>query len=297
MEPLFSRKCHFYDRKYRGTSIALSRATMYLADFKIHSTFSDGSYSIPEIVDIYGARGFGAIAITDRVCDETTVLGRAAQYMNRSLIRANVALYIKILRSEIERAWHDYRMLVLPGFEYSQSFGLNQSALRISCIADSSPAGLEGLYNTLAYIDPARSGATMLDVVNSMRREGAANSLITAAPTRILWERRAQYEGLFDAWEVTQSGALSDTVLRSSLPKIAGSGFRKLNQMASWKTVLLNTSSAAAVIAAVKAREVGFMLFRGSSHDVSSGVHSSGVGGGAGQLTSLRNVVVTQAFW
>ena len=49
-----------------------------LADFHVHSTFSDGKLSIPEVVDLFGSRGFGAIAITDHLCEERTLIGKAA---------------------------------------------------------------------------------------------------------------------------------------------------------------------------------------------------------------------------
>jgi hypothetical protein len=42
---------------------------MILADLHIHSTFSDGKLTIPQLVDFYGRRGFGAIAITDHLCE------------------------------------------------------------------------------------------------------------------------------------------------------------------------------------------------------------------------------------
>ncbi|NJM10303.1 MAG: PHP domain-containing protein, partial [Bdellovibrionaceae bacterium] len=38
---------------------------MFLADLHVHSNFSDGHLSISELVDFYGQRGFGAIAVTD----------------------------------------------------------------------------------------------------------------------------------------------------------------------------------------------------------------------------------------
>ena len=36
---------------------------MFLADFHVHTTWSDGKLSIAEVVDLFGKRGFGAIAI------------------------------------------------------------------------------------------------------------------------------------------------------------------------------------------------------------------------------------------
>ena len=47
---------------------------MFICDFHIHSQYSDGQLTIPEIVDLYGKEGFGAIAITDHICDDKSFL-------------------------------------------------------------------------------------------------------------------------------------------------------------------------------------------------------------------------------
>ena len=39
----------------------------FLGDLHMHSTFSDGKLTIPELVDLFGSRGFGVIAITDHL--------------------------------------------------------------------------------------------------------------------------------------------------------------------------------------------------------------------------------------
>ncbi len=70
---------------------------MFLADLHIHSTFSDGKMTIPQIVDFYGSRGFGCIAVTDHVCEDKTFLGKAASYLNLTLTPATFPLYMEIL--------------------------------------------------------------------------------------------------------------------------------------------------------------------------------------------------------
>src|SRR5690242_5569816 len=94
---------------------------MIIADLHIHSTFSDGKLPIPKLVDLYGSLGFGAIAITDHLCEEKSVIGKAAHYIGHSLTRASFPLYMEILKSEAERAWDKYRMIVIPGVELSKN--------------------------------------------------------------------------------------------------------------------------------------------------------------------------------
>ena len=40
-----------------------------LCDFHIHTQWSDGAEALETVVDLYGARGFDAICITDHVMD------------------------------------------------------------------------------------------------------------------------------------------------------------------------------------------------------------------------------------
>src|SRR5580658_4649563 len=103
----------------------------FLGDFHIHSDFSDGKLTVPELVDLYGSRGFGAIAITDHLCESGTVIGKAAVAIGHTLTPASFPLYLAILESEAERAWERYRMVVLPGFELSKNSVSNHRSAHI----------------------------------------------------------------------------------------------------------------------------------------------------------------------
>ena len=60
------------------------------SDLHIHSNFSDGKYSVAEIVDIFGGMGFDAIAITDHICEKKSWLGQVARKMNYSLTESRL---------------------------------------------------------------------------------------------------------------------------------------------------------------------------------------------------------------
>src|SRR5271154_3439319 len=49
-------------------------AQMLLCDFHIHTNYSDGKLSVPEIIDFYGERGFDCICITDHLADPKRLL-------------------------------------------------------------------------------------------------------------------------------------------------------------------------------------------------------------------------------
>ena len=94
---------------------------MLLADFHIHSTWSDGRLAVPEIVDAFGRTGHDVIAITDHVVNEDSLLGKIAHSCRLSITKDNWDAYRAELESETRRAWDEYRMVVLPGVELTRN--------------------------------------------------------------------------------------------------------------------------------------------------------------------------------
>ena len=88
---------------------------MLLADFHVHSTWSDGRLSIPEIVDLFGRSGHDVIAITDHVVNSDSLLGKIAHGCRLSITKDNFDAYRAEIEREARRAWDAYRMVVLAG--------------------------------------------------------------------------------------------------------------------------------------------------------------------------------------
>ena len=77
---------------------------MILCDFHIHTTWSDGSVPLPEVVDIYGQAGFDVIAVTDHVCNRDSTIGAWAGRLDKTITEANFGEYLSQLASEAQRA-------------------------------------------------------------------------------------------------------------------------------------------------------------------------------------------------
>jgi predicted metal-dependent phosphoesterase TrpH len=230
---------------------------MFLADFHIHSTFSDGKLTIPQIVDLYGKHGFGAIAITDHLCEDRTLIGKAARILNRTLTGATFPLYQNILQSEAKRAWSEYRMVLIPGVELTQNTVSNRRSAHI--------LGL-GIRDFIA----AEPDAKLL--ARSIREQGglaiAAHPVHTGKKekqTYHLWDRRDELREEFDAWEVASGQQLFDEVLRSGLPMIANSDLHHPRQFSSWKTVFSCERDRAAIFEAIRQQDIRFEYFEGLS--------------------------------
>jgi processive 1,2-diacylglycerol beta-glucosyltransferase len=68
-----------------------SHPQMLLCDFHIHTNYSDGKLSVPEIVDFYGERGFDCICITDHLADPKRLIGKLSELANITLARSRSA--------------------------------------------------------------------------------------------------------------------------------------------------------------------------------------------------------------
>jgi predicted metal-dependent phosphoesterase TrpH len=237
---------------------------MMLADFHVHSNFSDGKMTIPDVIDMYGKRGFGAIAITDHVGESRTVIGKAAGHLGLCLTQATFPLYLEILKSEAERAWDMYRMVVIPGVELSKNSISNHRSAHILALGINEFISADG---------------DVADLARDIREAGCVS--IAAHPvdsgklekqTYHLWNRREELAQAFDAWEVASGDRLFPEVLNSSLPKIASSDLHIARQMTSWKTVLECERHPEAVLDAIKKQEVGFRFYRDTHHDTSNSI-------------------------
>lgn len=225
-----------------------------LADFHIHSTFSDGTLSIPEIIDLYGKRGFGAIAITDHLCEESTFLGKSAHWLSRTLTRKTFPFYMETIQQEAERAWQQYRMIVLPGFEVTKNSIFNHRSAHVLGV------GITSLVS---------ADQDIVKATREIRSQGAlaiaAHPVFTGEfepQTYHLWSRREELAGEFDAWEVASGTNLSSEVLHSGLKMIASSDLHRPSNINAWKTKLDCERHPEAIMDAIRNQEVEFVFYQ-----------------------------------
>ncbi len=226
---------------------------MILCDFHVHSRFSDGQMTIPELVDFYGQRGFGAIAITDHLCESQTFLGQSARWLERSLTERSFPIYIEQIKEQAERAQNQYGMVVLPGFEVTKNSMFNHRSAHILAI------GLDRYVS--ADQDP-------LSVAREIRSQGglaiAAHPVHTGSKepqTFFLWNRRHEYADEFDAWEVASGPVFYSEVQDSGLPLIASSDLHHRGQINSWKTRVESECHSSAILEAIRRRRVEFVYY------------------------------------
>jgi len=232
-----------------------------MTDFHIHSQFSDGKHSIPEIVDFYGQRGFGAIAITDHLCETNTFLGVGAAYLNRTLTPESFPRYLEIIHQENERAERLYGMKVIPGFEITKNYLSNHRSAHILALG----------VNEFISADDSIS-----NILNKIREQGAVS--IAAHPvstqrmekqTFHLWKMREELALMVDAWEVASGAVLFSEVKESGLPMIANSDLHRFSQMSSWKTCFEGERHQDSILEKIKKQKMDFQFYKEEKHGIS----------------------------
>ena len=226
---------------------------MILSDLNIHSTFSDGKFSIPQIVDLYGSLGFGAIGITDLLSETKSISGKAAICLEKTLTASTFPLYREILKSESERAWDQYKMLLLPGIEFKKKSIFERGAMRLIGLGISE-------YFT--------ANNEVLELTKAIHGDGGVTIAAQPLVFRELWKNRDEFQGEIDAWEITNgSMALDEVILQTNLPKIAGSSLRNQQQLSSWKTVLHCERNQDAMLDAIRKQNLSFRYFNEGIYD------------------------------
>jgi PHP family Zn ribbon phosphoesterase len=226
---------------------------MMLTDLHIHSTFSDGKLSIPELVDFYGSRGFKIIAITDHLCEEETFLGKASKFLKKTLTRHTFQEYLRIIKEEGDRALMQYGMMVVPGVEITKNSVSFHRSAHILAIGISE------------YINPDE---TIIDLITKIKDQGALAIAAHPVSTRMiehqtyhLWDKREELFDKFDAWEVASGPHLFKEVMDSGLPMIANSDFHHPSHIKSWKTLINCELSYDSLRMAIKKQQVEFIFY------------------------------------
>jgi predicted metal-dependent phosphoesterase TrpH len=228
-------------------------AKPFLADFHVHTNQSDGQLPLRDVIDLYGSHGFGAIAITDHIAEEKTLIGKASIHLEKVLTAETFPGYLQSVKEEGARAWDRYRMVVLPGFELSKNSVNNWRSAHVLGLgiseylpADADPVEL------IRRIHDQQGLAIAAHPVHTRRLE---------KQTYELWDRREELASHFDAWEVASGPVLFDEVAAAKVPKLASGDLHVAKQIRSWKTMLHCERHPLAILDAIRAQDLSFSFY------------------------------------
>jgi processive 1,2-diacylglycerol beta-glucosyltransferase len=213
-----------------------------LSELHAHTTWSDGTLTLRELVDLYGQNGFDVLCVTDHILrTDDPFLPDEPDWS--SLDAASFGEYLAAVDAEALRARALYDLVVIAGAELTDTRTTN---------TDSAHAVAVGLRRFVSVDDGLEAA------LGKARAHGAA--LVAAHPYPAHagpWpERATQRWGrdwqalapLVDRWELFNGRNLYGWVADAGLPGIANGDFHRPTDLAGWKTVLPCAQDAESVV-------------------------------------------------
>src|SRR5258708_7862799 len=227
--------------------------SMLLADLHIHTTWSDGRLSMPEVVDLFGESGHDVIAITDHLVNTDNVIGQVTHRFGLTVRRDNVDAYLEEVEREARRAWDQYRMLVLPGFELTQNRLRRNASAHVLAIGVDDFIPAEGCVEEM-LTRANDSGALVVACHPHEQSDWYAN-------TFYLWNQRDEVSRLIHLWELACRWDLFPPVARARFPFVGNSDFHDRPHLYAWKTLLPCAKNASELLSTSK-RGAGLAVTR-----------------------------------
>jgi len=233
-----------------------------LSDLHIHSTFSDGSVQIDEIMKIYGEAGFDVIAVTDHLFDTQSSISLALREEGKSV--KDVEAYFQKIKEVSLWAKEAYGLLVIPGLEIC-NLAEDYHILGIDLNKAINPdQGASGVIKEI-HDQGGLAIASHPQVKLSYFLNGD-NESIQRHPLH-LWKHREKYVDKIDAWEIANRDDLFDRVGLEGLPYIACSDFHDREHLSSWKSLIFSEKETEAIKAAIRERKLSIFYFHGKTRD------------------------------
>lgn len=218
-----------------------------LAELHAHTTWSDGALSVPALVDLYGARGFDLLCVTDHTC-RTDLAGAP-----KGITAANHGAYLAELDREAARALDRYGLLVLPGLELTYNdFDPTRSAhalalgLRSFVSVDE---GIDGAIETAVQAGAALVAAHPYDV-----EEAPSPGRLTQR-----FARDPELCARVHRFELFNRTQLFPWVARAGLPCVASGDFHRLGHLGGWKSLIPCARDEETVVRHLRSRRPVFL--------------------------------------
>ncbi len=227
-----------------------------LTDLHIHTTFSDGTIPIEEVVKIYGEAHFDAIAITDHLFD--TQSPRSLELYDEGKSIKDLKGYFRKIEEVSHWAKEAYDLLVIPGLEIC------------NLVEDYHILGID----LKEAINPNRNADGVIQEIHHQGGLAIASHphlklsyfieddkvSIRNHPLH-LWKHREKYLDKLDAWEIANREDLFTVVSLEHLPFVANSDFHERHHLAAWKSLILAEKQRESIKQAILQRKLSLFFF------------------------------------
>jgi hypothetical protein len=224
-----------------------------LCELHAHTRWSDGAFTVAELVDLYGRNGFDVLCVTDHV-NRSDDPWLPADAPARGITRANFDGYLAELDAQAERAMREYDLLLLAGTELTYNDldpYLAAHAVAVGCRTFVSVD--DGLDAALA--NARGEGAALVAAHPYRARRGAIPSRLTLRWSRD-WRR---LRNLVDRWELFNRHDLYGWTAERGLPAVANGDFHRPEHLHGWKTLLPCAKDESSVVAYLRSPRPTFL--------------------------------------
>jgi hypothetical protein len=227
-----------------------------LTDLHIHTTWSDGTIPIEEVVKIYGEARFDAIAITDHVFD--TQSPRSLELYDEGKSIKDLKGYFQRIEEVSRWAQETYDLLVIPGLEIC------------NLLEDYHILGID----LKEAVDPNQNAEA---VIHEIHRQGGLaiashphlklSYFIEEDKVSIqnhplhLWRHREKYFDKLDAWEIANREDLFTVVSLAHYSFVASSDFHERQHLTAWKSLIFAEKEKEAIKQAILQRKLSLFFF------------------------------------
>jgi hypothetical protein len=216
-----------------------------LCELHAHTTWSDGSLTLTELVDLYGFHGFDVLCVTDHA------LPTGSHYLTETAHER----YCAAIDREARRAHEQYNLLLVPGLELTFHDGDTDGAGHAVAVGLRSWVPLGGGLEH-ALLEARGAGAAVI-AAHPHGRDPDPN---LARTTRWFWRNRDRAAGLVDRWELINRQQTFGWIAEFGLPAVATGDFHRLEHLETWKTLLPCAKTEQAVVRYLRSTKTAYVV-------------------------------------
>jgi predicted metal-dependent phosphoesterase TrpH len=219
-----------------------------LCELHAHTRWSDGVFTVAELVDLHGRCGFDVLGITDHVVRRDDPWRERIGLGFRSVDKDSWDEYLADVEREAARAWRTYGLLVIPGVELTFN---DEDPLHA---AHAVALGLRSFVSLDDGIEEAMRTAAQAGAALVAAHPYDGEPATSSARLTQRFARDESLRGLAHRFELFNRTQLFGWVADAGLPAVATGDFHRPEHLLGWKTLLPSRHEELALVDYLRSR-------------------------------------------
>lgn len=214
----------------------------FLCELHAHTTWSDGTLTVAELVDVHGRNGFDVLCVTDHVVRLDDPWREREGIAFSAVDEETWPAYLREVEREAARALRTYGMLVIPGLELTDNADVPEDAAHAVAV------GLRRFVSVDDGIDKAMRTAAEAGAALVAAHPDSAESATSAGLLTKRFHRDVALRELAHRFELFNRTRLYSWVAEEGLPVVASGDVHAPDHLVGWKTLLPSVNDERGVI-------------------------------------------------